>query len=647
MRYSIYLLVLCMFIFFNSCVRSDEEMKLKKIMNRNPDLERVLSHCGKDTLKRCAAEFLLLNLPYYHSYNEKDMEAYLKIHEFYGVGTWYSVEQAKDSVLSKYGRYTPVTTNPISDLDISPDYLIDNIEWAFKVRNEQPWSKNISFKDFCEYILPYRIEDECLKPWREKLYKKYNPMLDSIRHLPEAEDPLFVSRVLLDSISREESRFSGLLGYGPHIGPDLTDWVSGNCRELTDRLIYIFRAVGLPCGCDYMPVRGDGNLAHYWNFVLDKNGNSYYMYEKHAIDSVKSFYGARSKIYRKTFGLNEKFQQLIKGECVKNHPDFRYPMCVDVTHLYSEKLAHTISISDDELLFPVSSKEMLYLCSTSHMEWIPVDCGYMKNNEVKFANVGGGIVLCLCIYKKGNLMPVTSPFLLDKYSGAISYYHAEEEMEEVKLLNKYHQFHESFPQRMVGGVFEGSMFPDFRQRDTLYVITQIPLRLHNVVHLSHSRPYRYVRYIGSVDSYCNVAEVSFYENVMDSFCLKGRVIGTPNGNDGDKEHDYRNVYDGNPSTSFNYDKPSGGWSGLDLGKSHRISKIIYTARNRENYIYPDEVYELFYSSDGNWHSVGKQIPKADSLVYSVPKGALLYLKNHSGGVEERIFDYTDGVQRYW
>lgn len=31
---------------------------------------------------------------------------------------------------------------------------------------------------------------------------------------------------------------------------------------------------------------------------------------------------------------------------------------------------------------------------------------------------------------------------------------------------------------------------------------------------------------------------------------------------------------------------------------------------------------------------------SDSLVYNVPKGALLYLKNHSGGVDERIFEYV-------
>lgn len=630
-----------------SCTYGHYRPTLEEVLQYRPALERVLSYCGDDTLKRRAAEFLLLNLPYYHSYSEKDMEAYLKVHEYYGVGTWYSVEQAKDSALRQYGRYTAVTTNPIPDLDISPDYLIDNIEWAFKVRDEQPWSKNVSFEDFCEYILPYRIEDECLKPWREKLYNKYNPMLDSIRYLPEAEDPLFVSRVLLDSISREESRFSTQLGYGPHVGPDLVDWVSGNCRELTDRLIYIFRAVGLPCGCDYMPLRGDGNVAHYWNFVFDKDRNSYYMYEKQPIGTAQDFYGARAKVYRQRFSLNRELQMTIKGELTDVYPKFRYPMYTDVTRLYGDELVHTITVPDAEFLVPVRSGEMLYLCHTSHMEWVPVVWSYRKKGGVTFREVEGRVVMCVCAYREGELIPVTVPFLLDKVSGAVTYYHEQETMEEVKLLNKYHQFHESFPQRMVGGVFEGSMFPDFRRSDTLHVITEMPLRLYNVIHLSGPKFYRYVRYKGPDNSYCNVAEVSFYEADSDTCYLKGRVIGTPNGKDGDWEHDYVNVYDGNPSTSFNHDEPDGGWSGLDLGRPRYISKIVYTARNRENYIYQGEVYELFYASGGQWHSMGKQIPTSDSLVYTVPKGALLYLKNHSGGVEERIFDYTDGVQRYW
>ena len=51
--------------------------------------------------------------------------------------------------------------------------------------------------------------------------------------------------------------------------------------------------------------------------------------------------------------------------------------------------------------------------------------------------------------------------------------------------------------------------------------------------------------------------------------------------------------------------------------------------------------------DMGWHSAGIQVATSDSLVYSVPKNALLYLKNHSGGFDERIFEYKDGKQIYW
>jgi hypothetical protein len=40
-------------------------------------------------------------------------------------------------------------------------------------------------------------------------------------------------------------------------------------------------------------------------------------------------------------------------------------------------------------------------------------------------------------------------------------------------------------------------------------------------------------------------------------------------------------------------------------------------------------------------------PHSDSLLYKVPEGALLYLKDHTRGKDERIFEYKDGKQRFW
>ena len=123
-------------------------------------------------------------------------------------------------------------------------YLCENIEWAFKVREEQPWSKNVSFEDFCRYILPYRVGDETLPVWREKYYREFNPILDSLRESTgtEKEDGL------------TESSFFYRKGYGGWAGLDF--WK----RVRVDKIIYSPRNWDnyIKPGCDYELFYCDG-----------------------------------------------------------------------------------------------------------------------------------------------------------------------------------------------------------------------------------------------------------------------------------------------------------------------------------------------------------------------------------------------------
>ncbi len=51
------------------------------------------------------------------------------------------------------------------------------------------------------------------------------------------------------------------------------------------------------------------------------------------------------------------------------------------------------------------------------------------------------------------------------------------------------------------------------------------------------------------------------------------------------------------------------------------------------------------SGESGWESLGIQVAGFDSLRYDgVPTGGLYYLKNHSSGMEERIFIMEDGKQ---
>ena len=86
---------------------------------------------------------------------------------------------------------------------------------------------------------------------------------------------------------------------------------------------------------------------------------------------------------------------------------------------------------------------------------------------------------------------------------------------------------------------------------------------------------------------------------------------------------------------------------IDLGKKHRITEIIFSPYNDDNFVVPDNVYELlFYHNE--WKSLGQKTSSTYSIQYNnVPDNALLILKNLTKGKEERIFTYDNGKQSWW
>ena len=152
------------------------EAALEQAGTNRAELEKVLRHYKDDTLKYRAACFLIENMPY-HSYKEgKALEQYRKYFSLYSEGD-YKPQQLVDSLKQADGAFSEsllVRKRDIEEADSA--FLVYHIDWAFKVWREQPWGKNVSFDDFCEYILPYRVGDEPLAKWRDALYAEYNPI---------------------------------------------------------------------------------------------------------------------------------------------------------------------------------------------------------------------------------------------------------------------------------------------------------------------------------------------------------------------------------------------------------------------------------------------------------------------------------------
>lgn len=84
---------------------------------------------------------------------------------------------------------------------------------------------------------------------------------------------------------------------------------------------------------------------------------------------------------------------------------------------------------------------------------------------------------------------------------------------------------------------------------------------------------------------------------------------------------------------------------FDLEKEIEIAEVKYIPHNDENFVIPDDLYELYFQNGNKgWESLGIQSPDEGTLYYRVPKGALFWLKNKSKGKEEQVFFFKQKKQ---
>ncbi|MDR2384504.1 MAG: hypothetical protein LBD80_02395 [Tannerella sp.] len=149
--------------------------------NNRSELEKVLKHYGKnssDSLKLRAVEFLIVNMPgKYSKYYDAPLEDVATV-----LLRWTSSSN-KELVMDTYGLGELTVREDVKY--ITGDYLIDNIELAFKVWEEQPWGRHIPFDAFCEDILPYRISTELLENWRTKALASFYDINRSFKEQPD------------------------------------------------------------------------------------------------------------------------------------------------------------------------------------------------------------------------------------------------------------------------------------------------------------------------------------------------------------------------------------------------------------------------------------------------------------------------------
>ena len=112
---------------------------------------------------------------------------------------------------------------------------------------------------------------------------------------------------------------------------------------------------------------------------------------------------------------------------------------------------------------------------------------------------------------------------------------------------------EGFPQRIKGAVIQGSNTgPTADFVDLATVAEEGREGEWTELKFANSKVYRFLRYFGPKDSWCNVAELEFYH---DDTKLRGSSFGTYGSRDNGK-NTYDKAFDGDPKTFFDAFEPN-------------------------------------------------------------------------------------------
>lgn len=352
-------------------ISSPEERMLKYALQKAGDnrkeLEYVIEYYEGDLLKKEAASFLIRNMIYHFGFDKRD-------------------------------KIPDITS-------ISSSYLINNIELAFQVW-PKPWNRNVSFNDFCRYILPYRSLHEHPSGLRETLMKAYLPLLDSLHINNTYNAVITMQKILKTRVAYHEV----IPQYYP-TAEEIHETGLGRCDGMVMYGVNMMRSVGIPAILEHT-IWTRRNSEHYWCAFLNDDGKFLpFAPENEGPDSLihnltKPFL-TPAKIYRYGFA---PFEPVVLESTDEYRTFLKNPLLTAVTEQYLPSVTDIHTICD----FPVKSeKAPIYLCTYNYKNWRPFALSERIGKQCTFSKIVGDDVFIIAEYDKnmhGFLRFITYPF---------------------------------------------------------------------------------------------------------------------------------------------------------------------------------------------------------------------------------------------
>lgn len=621
--------------FFNSLSWQEISWSLldgDKALFRNTGIENLYLptyYDGREQKLR-AARFLIANMTYHYSLGGDWMNSYIhRVDSAYcnipGVirAYLYSVPSRLD---------TCVFTKEYDVRNVSSEFLINNIEYSFSLWENSDYYNKLSFHDFCEYILPYRIDTEPLSSWRDS----------SLLHdfdfgiLDHYDIPLLP----LSNYYRNK-----ILGIDNHI--DFQHYVKHILREpfrfntMEDGFFnsFISLAYGIPYSLDY----------HTTNLSTPKVLHNNVMY---SMIDPKLIYGCvnksysilqNAKVYRKTYSINS-----LPVDSVNHIPSFfRNPYFKDVTELYFNTA--DVSYSFDTLPPGVS---IAYLSlyddvSLNEVSWSEIVSGRGVFRKMSLDNV------YIPTYYIGTERHFADyPIMLD-VTGKVSLIVPDHDsLQYLKFRYTSRLSEYDYIRGLTGLCVLASN--DKINYDTLAVVRSMNDYCIDLP-ISYGSDFKYWKFVSHKQSTVNayVADIVFLDSAKRK--LPGHPYYLSHGGsplyNRSMDRQFPNIFDGNGLTDcfVNF----GDFSlCYELSASAALSSVSYVriiGKTDGEVVFIGDEYELLYFNKGRWESLGTKVASDISVEFdNVPSGALFMLRNLSKSTPSRPFTVdSKGYIRFW
>lgn len=609
-------------------VSSNVKSALKIAGANRADLEEVLTHFEEegDSEKIAASKFLISNMPWHTSMTGEYEAYYDSVDVLLDRGL---KDDALKEKMQKISDNLDIRYEPDVKI-LSAEYLIKNIDQAFKEWREGEWARHLSFEEFCEILLPYTCsQSQPVMEWRDSLYRFAFGILN---HLKECYDYEFAPRA---AVVRVNDALKGMIKSQLWLHDINTPTVyrpatfiklpGARCDEYAENATLIMRSKGIPIAIDFTPQWPDRLYGHTWCVMRSVRGK-YTMFNPFATNPDYPHYinSRISKVFRRTYSTNLEYLSVLRGVGEESYKIVDNPFFKDV----SEEYFYTSNLEVD--LFPYAKrKSHAYIAVFDNFNWKQVYWGRIKGRKALFERMGRRILYMAMVVEDGNLIPASLPFLVDDF-GKITYIEQGDGYEDPFIIErKSPMFQNVFvvQKYLQGGSIYASDYPD----DGFVKIADIPdwPLTSGSVELD-SKPYRFWKFAADEGRETDMAELYFYHK--DSTFPHCTVSAA-----GKKDDDGNKIIDNDPLTFFHAEGKDK-FVVIDLGEKVPVSHVSYIKRGDGNAVTPRDSYEVSHWNGRTWiRDTSVLATDVRFQLRKMPKGALYYIRDVTRGQQNRVF----------